>query len=50
MERDRFKTAFVKWEEHFVLSELFGEPDVVAQDLAEAARRIVEWEDAHQNE
>ncbi|GAA5977109.1 hypothetical protein JCM10908_004859 [Rhodotorula pacifica] len=37
-----FKTAFVTYEEHFVLDEVFGRPDIVARDLEEAAKQIIE--------
>ncbi|GAA5850303.1 hypothetical protein JCM3766R1_001164 [Sporobolomyces carnicolor] len=45
-----FRTAFVTYEEHCVVAEIFGEPDVVANDLEEVARRIIEWEEARQKE
>lgn len=47
---NRFRTAFVTYEEHCVVAEIFGEPDVVANDLEEVARRIIEWEEARQKE
>jgi len=39
-----FKTAYVTYEEHLVLEDLFGKPDIVAKDLEEAAKRIIEAE------
>ncbi|GAA6031398.1 hypothetical protein JCM8097_005642 [Rhodosporidiobolus ruineniae] len=39
-----FKTALLTYEEHLPLSHLWGEPEIVAEDLEEAARRIIEWE------
>ncbi|GAA5957307.1 hypothetical protein JCM21900_000804 [Sporobolomyces salmonicolor] len=41
-----FKTAFVTYEEHLVLPELFGQPDIVATDLEDAARQIIAAEAA----
>ncbi|GAA5845966.1 hypothetical protein JCM5353_001074 [Sporobolomyces roseus] len=42
--RAGFKTAYVTYEEHLVLEDLFGKPDIVAKDLEEAAKRIIEAE------
>ncbi|GAA6004203.1 hypothetical protein JCM10207_002480 [Rhodosporidiobolus poonsookiae] len=39
-----FQTAFVAYEEHLSLADVWGAPDVVARDLEEAVRRIVELE------
>ncbi|BGP18095.1 hypothetical protein JCM10213_004755 [Rhodosporidiobolus nylandii] len=36
-----FKTAFVTYEEHLVLEDIWGKPDVVAKDLEDAARQII---------
>ncbi|GAA6064104.1 hypothetical protein JCM10212_003667 [Sporobolomyces blumeae] len=36
-----FRTAFVTYEEFLTLPELFGEPDIVAQDLEDAAKQIL---------
>ncbi|BGP26161.1 haloacid dehalogenase [Rhodotorula toruloides] len=41
-----FKTVFVTYEEHLVLPDLFGEPDIVAKDLEDAAKQIIEREGA----
>ncbi|GAA5877001.1 hypothetical protein JCM1840_007094 [Sporobolomyces johnsonii] len=41
-----FKTAFVTYEEHLVLADLFGQPDIVATDLEDAARQIIAAEAA----
>ncbi|GAA5879945.1 hypothetical protein JCM3774_005687 [Rhodotorula dairenensis] len=39
--RAGFKTAFVTYEEHFVLDDVFGRPDIVAPDLEKAAEQII---------
>ncbi|GAA5889018.1 hypothetical protein JCM8208_007745 [Rhodotorula glutinis] len=36
-----FKTAFVTYEEHLTLPSLFGEPDVIASTLEDAAQQII---------
>ncbi|GJN92813.1 hypothetical protein Rhopal_005851-T1 [Rhodotorula paludigena] len=36
-----FKTALVTYEEHLVLEDLFGQPDIVAPNLEELARQII---------
>ncbi|GAA5851629.1 hypothetical protein JCM9279_002521 [Rhodotorula babjevae] len=41
-----FKTAFVTYEEHFTLPSLFGEPDIVASNLEDAAHQIISREEA----
>lgn len=39
-----FKTAWVAYEEHLVLDDVFGHPDVVAVDLVDAAKQIIALE------
>ncbi|GAA5902720.1 uncharacterized protein JCM6883_007218 [Sporobolomyces salmoneus] len=43
--RAGFKTAFVTYEEHLVLPELFGRPDIVAKDLEDCAKQIIAYEE-----
>lgn len=38
---NRFKTAWVSYEEHIPQVELFGQPDIIAVDLADAASQII---------
>jgi len=39
-----FKTAWVGYEEFFTCPEIYQKPDIIANDLEEAARKILEWE------
>ncbi|KAK0537538.1 hypothetical protein OC842_001591 [Tilletia horrida] len=39
-----FKTCWISYEEFYACPKLFGRPDIVALDLAEGARAILEWE------
>lgn len=39
-----FKTAWVSYEEHDTMASLWGEPDIVAKDLDDCARQIIERE------
>ncbi|GAA5961716.1 hypothetical protein JCM3765_000486 [Sporobolomyces pararoseus] len=41
-----FKTAFVTYEEHLILPELFGKPDLIGKDLEEIAKKIIEFEES----
>ena len=46
---NRFKTAFVTYEEHLVLPELFGTPDLVGKDLEEVAKKIIQIEEEEES-
>ncbi|KAK0552608.1 hypothetical protein OC845_001633 [Tilletia horrida] len=45
-----FKTAWVSYEEFYAVPGIYGQPDIVAGDLAEAATSILKWEQEHSSQ
>ncbi|CAD6968171.1 unnamed protein product, partial [Tilletia controversa] len=45
--RAGFKTCWISYEEFFACEAIYGRPDIVARDLAEGAKAMLEWEREH---
>ncbi|KAE8224175.1 hypothetical protein CF319_g2895 [Tilletia indica] len=45
--RAGFKTCWISYEEFYACPAIYGQPDIVACDLAQGAKAIAEWERKH---